>query len=145
MVKIPDSQFFTFAWKVDGQRLDSYFWGWDQIENTFWDYSTFKWNFFTSQSIFVYLMNFQHMIIKLLNSWDMSTAILAGQLVSYSMLDQMCIERCLKHKPSRVVYRSSSVCAVGCWVTWFISRWKRNSCLLSWKNSQNDNYFHFHF
>ena len=110
--------------------------------NTIWDYPTFKWNFFTTQSIFVYLMNFQHMIIELWNCWDMSTTILAGQLVSYSMLDQMCIERFLKHKLSRVVYLSSSVCVVGCRVTWFISRWKRNSCLLRSINSQNDNYFY---
>ena len=31
---------------------------------------------------------------------------------------------------------------VGSWVTWFISSWERNNCLLSWANSQNDNYFH---
>ena len=30
----------------------------------------------------------------------------------------------------------------GCCLTWFISSWERNNCLLSWANSQNDNYFH---
>ena len=34
------------------------------------------------------------------------------------------------------------VWTVGSWVTWFISSWERNNCLLSWANSQNDNYFH---
>ena len=30
----------------------------------------------------------------------------------------------------------------GCWITWFISSWERNNCLISWANSQNNNHFY---
>ena len=35
-------ELFTLGWKVKRQWLGSLFWGWNQIENTFWDYQTFK-------------------------------------------------------------------------------------------------------
>ena len=40
-------QLFTLLWKVQGEWFGSFsfvafFWGWNQVENTFWDYPNFK-------------------------------------------------------------------------------------------------------
>ena len=40
-IHVPSS-IFQHKWKREG--IGSFFWGWDQIENTFWDYPTFKEN-----------------------------------------------------------------------------------------------------
>ena len=42
--KLSVPQPFYFAWKHEGQWFRSYFWGWNQIEDAFWDYPTFKLN-----------------------------------------------------------------------------------------------------
>ena len=55
MNQIAVPQFFRLGWKVEGQWFGSvfYFWGWDQIENVFWDYPAFKEN----EGVFVYTSN----------------------------------------------------------------------------------------
>jgi hypothetical protein len=40
-IHVPPS---TFQHKLNFQRFGSFFWGWDQIENTLWDYPIFKEN-----------------------------------------------------------------------------------------------------
>ena len=35
MNQITVPKLFTLGWKVEGQWFGSFFWGWDQIENTF--------------------------------------------------------------------------------------------------------------
>ena len=50
-----------------------------------------------------------------------------------------CVEDLNHH--TQVLYMSSSFLAVGSWVTWFFSSWKRQNCLRSRPNSQNDIFF----
>ena len=35
------ASFFHFGWNVMGQWFNSFFWGWNQSENTFWEWASF--------------------------------------------------------------------------------------------------------